>query len=236
MNISTVGAPVLDINVLNLKSRLQESDSFQTVPRSCIEETVLEEIIHEETTSNENSNLQHTMSQCSSNNLEVQNTLKDVCYELNISSIEQSNADNYPEQSNIKERSMDDSCDDGYTDRCPADESTSSVESDIYALNFGQWRNLIKNGSLLPPIKSSSQSVQLINTCPIDSIIELFTAAYCFQGSFNNFVFDLTMSKKPYDEIFTILMNYINSQCRETYYRDRMLYCKSRPQIYSQMQ
>lgn len=196
-----------------------------------------DQVSHEETVSCENSNLQcekknsktvlcdkitmeaevFDASQSSLDDLVVQDTLKDVCQEIETSITKKSDNDSY-------------------TETCWADESTSSVESDTYIhLNYGQWRNLIQNGSMLPPIRTSlMQNIKLINTCPIDSIMELFNMAHCSQPSFRQLVFEIVVSQKENDEIFTILDKYIEAQSRNIYYTSRMDYCKSRPNLYLQ--
>ncbi|XP_031788667.1 uncharacterized protein LOC116417782 [Nasonia vitripennis] len=169
----------------------------------------------------------------------VETSIQDVSSSNNLLYEDSSNLDKMIENEEKPEcSSVDASLNNSYTETCWSNnESTSSVESsfNVHAfLSYHPWRHLIQNGSKLPPIKLPTQDVKLINTCPIDCIAELLTAAHCFEGSVNYLIFEIGLSKNKKNEIFEIIWEYCMNKSRNIYYTKRMDYCISKPKLYTQ--
>lgn len=119
--------------------------------------------------------------------------------------------------------------DESFTPRRWVDDSSDSDDSCVFDSSLkAEYRNLIINGSKLPAITITLFNVllciKLINTCPMDSIFEIFAAAYCFSGSFRDLVMKIRTSKTK-SEIFDILAEYRIDFSRTVYYNLRTHYC-----------
>lgn len=223
-------SPLDHQHVFGMEPPIKVYENFQNVTVNSITEDV-NQVIHEKTVDEGISCLQQFES-------EIRNDQSVLCDKTTMKAemLDASQTfSNNLEDKDEPEASLIEKSDESYTEKCWADESTSSLESSTYlTLNYGLWRNLIQNGTILPPVRSSMENIKLINTCPKDSIMELFTAAHCFQGSFTELVFQIRCSHKSHDEIFEILDKYIQSESRSVYYTCRMEYCKSQPHLYKQ--
>ena len=88
------------------------------------------------------------------------------------------------------------------------DESSNSSQSQLYSIhNNAEERNLLQNGLILPPIQTSFELIKLINTCPIDSIFEILTAAYCFSNAFRRILMKKVIMEKMVEYLRKILRN-----------------------------
>ena len=114
-----------------------------------------------------------------------------------------------------------------FTKRRWIDESSNSSQSQLYSIhNNAEERNLLQNGLILPPIQTSFERIKLKNTCPIDLIFEILTAAYCFSNAFRRILMKKVMMEEN-GGIFDLLRNYINTFSRNRYYTERAAYCKT---------
>ncbi|KAJ8677865.1 hypothetical protein QAD02_013652 [Eretmocerus hayati] len=85
----------------------------------------------------------------------------------------------------------------------------------------GNWRCLIINGNSRDPscFPPDTTLAKLVNTCPMDSLFEVFLAAYEFKPAFKNFVDAFKLRYLSECKFFKILTEYVEKKSRSVYYQ-----------------